>query len=141
MAGWEVTVCVSELADIRPLRILGATVLDLETSLSSQTDAGVWPDGMAIAAKVFESDPRVRQGVLRNIEDRSFEVTVWGAACPSELDCRTEGVQHRLSVAARAFKARALAALGQPVDVLEDAEMFRCSGTPDHLAADLLPVG
>ncbi|WP_327100707.1 hypothetical protein OIE68_19090 [Nocardia vinacea] len=141
MAGWEVTVCVGDVADIRPLRILGATVLDLETSMASLSDAGVWPNGIAVAAKVFETDPRVHQGVLKNIEDRSLEVTVWGAACPSELDCRTEGVQHRLSVAARAFKARALAALAQPVDVLEDVEMFRCSETREHLAADLLPVG
>ncbi|MEV4235519.1 hypothetical protein ACIBJI_09475 [Nocardia sp. NPDC050408] len=141
MAGWEVTVCVGAAADIRPLRILGATVLDLESSLASLSDVSVWPNGIAVAAKVFETDPRVHQGVLKNIEERSLEVTVWGADCPGELDCRTEGVQHRLSVAAQAFKARALAALAHPVDALEAVEMFRCSETPDHLSADLLPVG
>jgi len=140
MAGWEVTVCVADLGDARPLRILGATVLDLESSLSSPP-GDVWPNGIAVAAGVFESDSRVRDGLLHNLEEHEFEVAVWGAPCPSEIDCRTGMVEHRLSLAARAFKARALAALGEPVRDLDEVEVFRCGGTHNHLAADLLPVG
>ena len=35
MAGWDVTVAVSDPKDVRPLRILGANTVDLESALTS----------------------------------------------------------------------------------------------------------
>jgi hypothetical protein len=142
LAGWEVTVLVPDLVDGRPLRILGATVLDLEESLASPPErGGAWPHDIAVARTVFESDPRVREGVLENLTGRSCEVMVWGDGCPSELDCRTAYVEHRLTTAARAFKARALAAAAQPIDAIDEVEMFRRGGPLDRLATDLVRVG
>ena len=46
------------------------------------------------------------------LDSSKTEVTLWGDACQAELDRCVEPVRHRLSLAARAFKAHALAAAG-----------------------------
>ncbi|MET0900465.1 MAG: hypothetical protein ABWY45_21335 [Mycobacterium sp.] len=139
MAGWDVTVLVDGSGyDPLPLQILGAEVMDLEEAVS--TDARPRPDALAVAADVYGRDSRVEQGVRRALESGSTEVTLWGQAWPAELDS-TGSVEHRLSVAARAFKARALAAAALSVDSVGAVEVFR-SGTHSccPVAADLVPA-
>ncbi|CAN5559082.1 hypothetical protein BH11ACT6_BH11ACT6_58300 [soil metagenome] len=139
MAGWDVTVLVDERDhDPLPLQILGAEVLDLEDAVAMA--ARPRPDALAVAAVVYGRDSRVEQGVRRALESGRTEVTLWGQAWPAELD-RTDSVEHRLSVAARAFKARALAAAALPVDSIAAVEVFR-SGTHSccPVAADLVPA-
>ena len=46
------------------------------------------------------------------LDSSKTEVTLWGDACQAELDRCVEPVRHRLSLAAREFKAHALAAAG-----------------------------
>jgi hypothetical protein len=67
-------------------------------------------------------------------------VTLWGEHLPAELDRSVDSAQHQLSAAARAFKARALAAANDPAtDSVGHAETFRC-GLMASVAADLVPA-
>ncbi len=141
MAGWDVTVLVGEDIDERPLHVLGARTLDIETALGTWMDRQR-PQTIAVAADVFEADARIREGVLKAIEHGSTEVTLWGESCPADLHRTVDVVQHELSAAARAFKAHALTAAGLPVDGAVGAvEVFRC-GTMEcpSVAADLVPA-
>lgn len=142
MAGWDVTVLISGSEDARPLQILGATVLELEQSLTSQAH-GPMPHAIAVAADLFEVDARVRCGVLDALDHGTAEVTVWGDTCPSELDARIGSVQHELSVAARAFKAQAFAAAAIGGPVIGRTEVFRGGLPLAQLAGvrDLVPMG
>jgi hypothetical protein len=146
MAGWDVTVLLPDLADHpdrRPLQILGARVLDLEDVLAS-VGCRPRPQALAAAADLFGCDSRVRQGVLQALDRGVTEVTLWGDSWPVELDDSVGLVQHRLSVAARIFKGKALAASVDPVshDSVGSVETFR-SGllACPSVAADLIPAG
>jgi len=141
MAGWDVTVLVADRPDDRPLQILGVDVLDLEKALAS-VETRPKPQALAAAADLFGCDLRVRQGVLQALDHGVTEVTLWGETWPAELDDSVGLVQHRLSVAARMFKAQALAAAAGPDGPIGDAETFR-SGllTCPSVAADLVPAG
>lgn len=139
MAGWEVIVIVADPTHTRAVEVLGATVLDLEDSLSEATHA-LQPQSVALVGALFDADERIRCGVLDTLDRGQSEVTVLGDFCPSELDCRVDIVQHRLSVAARAFKRQALAAADLAVTTVPPLETFR-SGTPVWAPpVDLVPV-
>ncbi len=73
LAGWEVTVLLTDHPDDRPLRILGAQTLDLEYALASAVH---WPrpQTLAAAADLFGCDSRVRQGVLQALDQGVTEV-------------------------------------------------------------------
>jgi hypothetical protein len=138
MAGWDVTVLVGDGEDTRPLEILGAEVLDLESVLASWEDRP-HPQTVAVAADLFDRDARVRRGVLEALEQGATEVTLWGEGLPAELDESVDSVQHQLSAAARAFKAQALAAANDPAADVGRTETFRC-GMMASVAADLIPA-
>ena len=139
MAGWDVRVLVADRCDDRALQILGADTADLETALASGL-VGPRPHALAVATELYDRDDRVRDGVRQALESGQTEVTLWGQTWPAELE-RVDSVEHRLSVAARAFKAQALAAASAPSDCIALTEMFR-SGTPAccPVAADLVPA-
>jgi hypothetical protein len=138
MAGWDVTVLVGDDEDVRPLEILGAEVRDLESVLVSWDDRP-HPQTIAVAADLFDRDSRVRKGVLTALEQGATEVTLWGERLPAELDESVDSVQHRLSAAARAFKAQALAAANASEAAVANTETFRC-GMMASVAADLIPA-
>ena len=137
MAGWDVTVLIGNDDDARPLEILGAQVRDLESVLEAWEDRP-HPQTVAVAADVFDSDPRVHQHVLNALEQGATEVTLWGERLPAELDNSVDSVEHHLSAAARAFKSQALAAANAESAVAH-AETFRC-GMSVSVAADLVPA-
>jgi hypothetical protein len=138
-AGWDVTVLVAEDEDVRPLEILGADTLDLESVLTSW-EQRPHPQTVAVAGDLFARDSRVRQGVLGALEQGATEVTLWGECLPAELDHSVDSVQHQLSAAARAFKAQALAAANaSEADAVGYTETFRC-GMMASVAADLIPA-
>ncbi|HKT00453.1 MAG TPA: hypothetical protein VJT31_13045 [Rugosimonospora sp.] len=119
MAGWEVTVLIVDHTDTRPLRILGAGVGDLESALA-MPPLGPAPQALAVEAGLYESDTRVRR-MVRDALDRSVaEVWLWGEG----LSAANGPVRHRLSVAARAFKAQALVAAVGPADSVPVTELF-----------------
>jgi hypothetical protein len=112
-AGCEVTALVADPDDDRSLQILGVTAFDVETALTSEV-RNVAPDTLALAAELYRRDARVRQGVLETIAEGMTKVMMWGETLPTELEGPMSSAQHRLSVAARAFKAQALAAAACP---------------------------
>lgn len=142
MAGWDVTVLISgehRADDLRPLQILGVEIGDLDTAMQQWEDRP-HPQTVAVAADLFASDERVRDGVLGAMAQGLTEVTLWGESWPADLDTSVDMVQHELSAAARAFKAQAVAALGTGATV-GGAEVFRCGVmTCPSVAADLVPA-
>jgi hypothetical protein len=139
MAGWDVTVLVGNQEDLRPLHILGAQTLDLQSVLEEWEDRP-HPQTVAVAADLFDRDPRVLQHVRNALEQGATEVTLWGESMPAELDGSVDSAAHHLSAAARAFKARALAAANDPgADSVGLSETFRC-GMMASVAADLIPA-
>jgi hypothetical protein len=141
MAGWDVTVLVAGHPDERPLQILGAATLDLEYALATVGHRPP-PQTLAAAADLFGCDSRVRQGVLQALDQGATEVTLWGQTWPVELDDSVGLVEHRLSAAAQAFKAQALAAAGISLASVGPIETFRSrvmSGPT--VEADLVPAG
>jgi hypothetical protein len=139
MAGWDVTVLVANDDDVRPLKILGADTLDLESVLEDWEDRP-HPQTVAVAADLFDRDSRVLQHVRNALDQGATEVTLWGERLPAELDSSVDSVQHQLSAAARAFKAKALAAANDPAaGSVDHTETFRC-GMMVSVAADLIPA-
>jgi len=131
LAGWDVTVITAEQADCRPLRILGVRDHTLETVLSYNAD-GSCLSAIALSAAMFARDERVRQMVLTAVERGLPELRLWGEADVAEadfsgigLDGAASPVAHRLSSAARAFKAQALAAAAICGQSPVDTEVFR----------------
>jgi hypothetical protein len=124
MAGWDVAVLTAGQADPRPLRILGARGYDLETVLAVPL-AGRCLQAIAVQANLYRADARVRRMVYRALDPNLAEVRLWGGDWPEDLDGGTRPVRHQLSVAARAFKAQALAAAAAPDAVSDDIEEFR----------------
>jgi hypothetical protein len=141
MAGWDVTVLVADHPDERPLHILGAKIVDLEYALATVGQHPP-PQTLAAAADLFGCDPRVRQGVVQALGQGATEVTLWGETWPAELDDSVGLVQHRLSAAAQAFKAQALAAAAMRRDSIGPIETFRSRVTAcPAVEADLIPAG
>ncbi|OBI83134.1 hypothetical protein [Mycobacterium sp. E740] len=138
MAGWDVTVLVGGDENVRPLTILGAETLDLESVLSDW-EGRPHPQTVAVAANMFDRDTRVLQHVRNALEQGGTEVTLWGERLPAELDRSVDSVEHPLSAAARAFKAKALAAADDPDAEVGYCETFRC-GMMASVAADLVPA-
>ncbi len=139
MAGWDVNVLVTGTCDVRPLQILGAAPLPFDSVFES-IKKGPWSQTLAAAVDVFTSDARVREIVAAAL-DRGAEVTLWGDAWPAELDHRVDNVAHRLSAAARAFKAHALEAAALTSDALSPTENYRSRArwhSPSE--SDLMPV-
>jgi hypothetical protein len=139
MAGWDVAVLIADHSDDRPLQILGVETLDLEEELAT-SGPRPRPHSLAVATDLFGRDSRVRRGVLGALDNGLTEVTLWGENWPAELDKSIDSVQHRLSAAARAFKAQALAAAAVPNVSVDPIEIFR-SGLMScaSVAADLVP--
>ena len=94
---------------------------------------------------MYGSDARIREGVRQALESGQTEVTMWGDTGRPIWTAQCGSVEHRLSMAARAFKAQALAPSGIAGDLRRRAigftETFR-SGTPAccPVAADLVPA-
>jgi len=120
-AGWEVTVCVVDHADPRPLEILGAIVVDLEQFLDSAFDE-IRPYAVAAAMDDYQENPGIRDGVRRHLEQHDARVVWWGAQEPADPTGRLEAATHHLSVAGRAFKACALTATGAFGERVEPTE-------------------
>jgi hypothetical protein len=129
MAGWEVNVLLADSdGDTRPLRILGVQIAELEPgALSIGCGAGRAAD-LAIASILLGTNEHIDAQVGHALRRADIEVAVWGqGGSPGGLD----RVQHRLTRAARLFKAHALAAAGLtdvPVGLTET--LFRGGGAP-----------
>ncbi len=120
-AGWDVRVVLTDHDDPRPLAILGASPLDVDTELSDVVKMASHGGALAVSAGVL-GDDRIRAGVLGILKRGLTEVTVWGQDWPSEFSRKANPVEHRLSSAARAFKAHALGAATVSKDPIAGTE-------------------
>ena len=109
LAGWDVIVVTADHEDQRALRILGVRGRDLESALAVPL-LGPCLRAIAVETGLYCSDERVHQMVRAVAETGRTELRLWGYGWPDDLDARADRVSHRLSVAAGAFKAQALAA-------------------------------
>jgi hypothetical protein len=130
LAGWEVNVLTADHGDLRPLHILGARGHDLEPVLASPVALGQCLRAVVISADLYDSDARVRRMARNAREARSADVRLWGDVRPTGLGRGGRPVRHRLSLAARAFKAQALAAACIPDEAVTDVEVFRSLSSP-----------
>ncbi|WP_051300529.1 hypothetical protein [Actinomadura rifamycini] len=132
-AGWDVTVLTADGTGSRALRILGARGVDLEMGLNSQV-RGPWPRAVAMDAALYETDERIRcrlDGAL----DSGMEIRLWGGSRAAYADEVPGCVRHRLSSAARAFKAHALAAAAASAGARPQCV------SPDCITGDCAPAG
>jgi hypothetical protein len=130
LAGWEVSVLTMDHGDSPPLRILGASGHDLDAVLASPVPLGHCLRAIAISAGLYDRDPRVRRIVLNARQARSAGVRLWGDTGPAGTGSGAGRVRYRLSLAARAFKAQALAAACVPGETAAGFEVFRDLDAP-----------
>lgn len=125
LAGWDVTVLTSDQADRRALRILGVRDHELDSALAYPVH-GPCLAAIAVPAEMYHADERVRRMVLAAAEAGRTEIRLWGDgdAVPADFDAG-DPVAHRLSAAARAFKAQAMMAAAIRADGPMDTEVFR----------------
>jgi hypothetical protein len=129
LAGWEVNVLTTDHGDLQPLRILGALGHDLDTVLESPAPLGHCLRAIAIPADFYDADERARRIVRNACQARSADVRLWGDG-QSAGQGGAGRVRHRLSLAARAFKAQALAAARVTGEAATDVEVFHTLGAP-----------
>jgi hypothetical protein len=127
MAGWEVTVLLPHSCDSRSLRILGVEALDLDEQFAF-TATGSTSQSLAVSAEAFTADARVRDKVLKSLDNGLTEVALWGDGWPLGVDRAMTRAQHLLSAAARKFKGYALAAAGIPCNSVDPTEPLLCDG-------------
>ena len=149
MAGWDVTVLLADhgadRSDDRPLQISGAQTLDLEDALAIGRNPAPSPGRWRPRRTCSDATRGCGKECLQALDHGVTEVTLWGETWPAELDDSVGGVHHRLSMAARTFKAQALAAAlnvaEAPPSSIGHTETFR-SGllTCPSVAADLVPA-
>ena len=80
---------------------------------------------IALRADLYRDDERVRRLVLAAAEAGRAEIRLWGEVWPADFDGSGDPVSHRLSLAARAFKAQALAAADLRGAPTAETEVFR----------------
>lgn len=107
-AGWVVTVYLPESDDDRPLRVLGADTSSLKELPGASAVAAPAHSFLAVSADLYESDDDVRSIVDRELNEHSHGPTFWGNHAPQAHSKHMGTLEHRLSVAASAFKSQAL---------------------------------
>jgi hypothetical protein len=140
MAGWEVNILLSERNDARPLRILGATAIDLRTGLASFPRGPERAAALAVAADLLAIDESIQEEVLEAVRSGLTEVALWGNSRPANVGGQVDSTEYRLSAAARVFKGHALAAAGLvDLEVGHTERLYRSGYQP--LDSDLIQVG
>jgi hypothetical protein len=124
MAGWDVTVVTVDDGDPRPLDILGVRARTFDAVFAAPV-LGRCLQAIALRADLYHGDERVRRLVLAAAESGRAEIRLWGEVWPADLDGSGDPVSHRLSLAARAFKAQALAAADLRGAPTAETEAFR----------------
>lgn len=119
MAGWQVNVLLPRGCDTRPLRVLGAQVVDAAAGLDM---SGPMSQGLAVSVEAFVADDRVRALVRKAVAGRLTEVALWGEGWPLGADRGLTRTHYTLSAAARAFKAQALRAAGMHCETIDSTE-------------------
>jgi hypothetical protein len=140
MAGWDVNILLSEHDDVRALRILGATAVDLRSGLASFPRGPERAAALAVAADLLAIDASIEEEVLEAVRSGLTEVALWGDSRPTNVGSQVDSTEYRLSAAARVFKGHALAAAGLvDREVRHTERLYRSGYQP--LDSDLIQVG
>lgn len=140
MAGWDVNILLSEHDDVRALRILGVTTVDLRSGLESLLRGPERAAALAVAADLLAIDASIEEEVVEAVRSGLTEVALWGDSRPANLGGQVESTVYRLSAAARVFKGHALAAAGlADLEVGHTERLYRSGYQP--LDSDLIEVG
>lgn len=123
LSGWRVTVALRNTTDTEPIVILGAKPIPLE-ALAQDLPDGQWPCALAMAGDIFAEDSKVNRVLSSCRREDLPDVMVWGESVQAASAHLDNGERHRSSRAARAFKARALVAVGLPPHAAEDTELL-----------------
>ena len=125
-AGWTVKVVMSEQGDIRPLQILGVPSVSAGAAAATK-DFGYRACGGRRPTRERRRPSRVhRDGAWSQAARRSH----CGVMLPDILNRHVKTEQHRLSNAARMFKAQALRAASLPHERVGPTETLHgCAGT------------
>lgn len=120
MAGWDVNVVVTGGYNALPLQILG-----IDTVPRNDDDDRTAPArarAIAASAEAVSADAELRKNMLHAMKCGIGDVLIWGNSWPDGIERGVDIVEHELSVAARAFKRHALAAVGlsEPVGRTEE---------------------
>ena len=122
LSGWDATAVTMDHDDQRSLRILGVRGFDFERAITRPVGGGCL-QAIVVDSEIYRADERVRRMVRGAAEVGRTDIRIWGDDLPDDFD-GAGLVTHRLSAAARAFKAQALAAASaDPRSV--DTEEFR----------------
>jgi hypothetical protein len=134
--GWQVEVYLAVPGDERPLHILGVgRGGPLPASFGRPAE---WPDALVIGGELYDGNKNVCRFFAAASRSLLTEVAIWGGRWPAELAAGVGRVEHRLSTAARAFKAHALQAAGAPPQA-RVTESFHSGARRFSIAAPLLP--
>lgn len=125
--GWTVSVLVPGNADDRPLRILGADLVDFDIGLAIHAAE---PDlfSLAVSADLYDSNPRLRKLLDRRLRRGRPISAVWAHGEPRRAFGDLGIVEHSLSSAARVFKAHALQAAHSEPKVNQTERLFGAIG-------------
>lgn len=127
LSGWDIRVFTDQ-TDVRALQILGAV-----PATSSQLATGKHPGTLAVCASLYASDAGIRPAVAEALACPHVEVVLLGQN-PAAGECTLfRPARYQPSVAARAFKAAALAAIGDFPDPHPSPEMFGISMRAEQL--------
>jgi hypothetical protein len=132
LAGWDVNVLTLDDGNLRPLRILGASPHDLAPLLVPGVAVGQCLHAVVVPADLYHAEEGIRRIARNAMEAGSAELLLWDEDLIPDLGLVRQSagpvpVRHRLSIAARAFKAQALAAarVADADALVADAEVFR----------------
>jgi hypothetical protein len=124
IAGWDVSVLTAQPGDPRPLRILGTRSHALDAVLASRVPWGACLQVIAVAADLYDADERVRRITRNALMASPAELLLWGGQDRADRGGDATIVQYQPSLAARAFKAQALAAARAGGGMTADVEVF-----------------
>jgi hypothetical protein len=133
MAGWDVTVFLPEIVDTRPLQILGVRVELRKLPAQAGTPAAAT---IAVCRRVYD-EAGIRQHVDEAVQRGRPELMLWPCRPRPDLPWDGGHAHHRLSPAARAFKAQALHALNVSPDVQSTECFLSLRHHPDFAPVDL----
>jgi hypothetical protein len=125
MAGWDVTVYLQDPSDQRPLQIVGVRAVDLREAAIGPTSEE-WPDVVLIEAGLYCSQEWVRRHAAVATRRPTTEVLLWGGEKHVDLSTKLRQSEHRISIAAHAFKTSAISAAGESASSVGQTERLLC---------------
>ncbi|MDG4669389.1 hypothetical protein [Mycobacterium sp. 236(2023)] len=135
-AGWDVAVHLPDHVDDRAFRILGVRTVVLQRDIDRTSQA----DCIAIAGSLYDTDRKTRRLFQMAARKGGTEVALWGAHWPRDLEPGVGIVEHNLSLAALAFKAAAMKAVGLEMPCTQKEAFYSGSHRIDIAAPLLAPA-